>query len=95
MGASKGAAAVSEDPPQADTGRYRRVTGALDGDPVGHRVAEGHADFHHVGRTGNGFQRRDEAVLVRIPGGDVRHQRRAARRGRPANRRSDALAWRH
>ena len=44
-----------EYPAQADAGCDGRVAGALDRDTVGHRVAEGHADFHHVAAPAMAF----------------------------------------
>ena len=57
----------------------RALPGELDGDAVGHRVGEGHAELDDVGAgRGQGGQDRGRGGEVGVAGGDEGHERGAA-----------------
>ena len=52
--------------------------GALDGGPVGERIAERDADLEDVGHLVRGAQRREAGLGRRVARGEVRDERRAS-----------------
>ena len=68
-----------QDARHGDPLRQRGLGGALDGRPVGERVAEGHSDFHEIGSGGlREAQGGDAGRRCGIARGEVRDQRGAA-----------------
>ncbi len=60
-----------EYPRQRDPVRQRREARALNGGAVGHRIAEGHADLHHVADIGDGGEIVLKVAPRRKSGGQI------------------------